>query len=276
MERVKAVLLMTVAAVIAAGCSAAPPPADDRAAGGSVPMAQAEAAYDGDVAMAERAGPVATSATDDVVAARAEQEGEMPPADVAEPSEREAQESAMPLLIYTGSVVLAIYQVDETQEAIIDAVDAMGGYVAERSSSQLTVRVPADKFRHAMDTLAEKGDVLDTNWKAQDVTDEVRDVEIRIRNARQLRERLEKLLDEADTVSEALEIESELERVTLEIERLEGQLASLKDRIAFSTIEVAFRSIEIEEVPDEEFMLPFALFDDLGLESLMRVPRRYR
>ncbi len=257
--------MMWVLAVIAllVGCAAGPPSAE---------MAAAPEEVGDRVRLAEAHG------VDDIraEASPAQASGSSVSSPTAEPPETEAKSERGQLLIYTGSLVLAIYEVDETQERIVDAVEEMGGYVSERSSSQLTVRVPAELFRDAMAALSKMGDVLDTSWRAQDVTEEVRDLEIRLRNARQLRDRLEGLLEEAETVADALEIERELERVTLEIERILGQLASFEDRIAYSTIEISFRPIEIDEVPREDFMLPFTFFDQLGLESLMRVPRRYR
>ena len=179
-------------------------------------------------------------------------------------------------LIYTGGLVLAIYDVEATQSEAVATVEDLGGYVAERSSNHLIARVPAEKFREALQALENLGDVLDKNWKAQDVTDQMRDLDIRLRNAMQLRDRLEQLLEEVETIEEALKIESELERITLEIERIRGTLRTMEDRIAYSTIQVTFDAIELADVPDDEFLLPFNWLYNLGLESLLRAPEMYR
>lgn len=180
------------------------------------------------------------------------------------------------LLIYSGGLVVAIYQVEETQEKAIALVEEMGGYVSTRTSNSLIARVPAPKFRDAMDALAELGDTLDRRWKAQDVSEEVRDLDIRLRNLLGLRDRLVVLLEKVETIEEALKIEAELERITLEIERIRGQLKSFEDRIAYSTIEVSFRAKGGEDVPKEDFLLPFKWLNTLGLKSLLRSPRMYR
>lgn len=187
-------------------------------------------------------------------------------------AEKGAQESRGQLLIYTGSVVLAIYDVASTQEKVVELVEEMGGYVAHRSNERLVLRVPAGEFREALEQISALGDVLNLNWQAQDVSDEVRDLDIRLRNALELRNRLEELLDRAESVEDALKIETELERITLEIERIRGQLLSFEDRIAYSTIEVAFRPRRTHEVPDDEFLLPFRWLNRLGLQSLLREP----
>jgi hypothetical protein len=194
----------------------------------------------------------------------------------ATPPEVAAEPSRGQLLIYSGAIALAIYEVEKTQNEAIKLVDNMGGYVSERTSTTLTARVPVKKFRPAMEQLGELGDVLDRSWQAQDVTDQVRDLDIRLRNALGLRDRLEALLVEAKSVEDALKIETELERITLEIERIGGQLKSFEDRIAYSTIKVSFRAKRSGEVPSKDFLLPFPWLNTLGLQSLLRSPEVYR
>ena len=184
--------------------------------------------------------------------------------------ETEQTQSRAQRLIFTGRVILAIYDVESTQIRAIELVDELEGYVSKRSSEQLTVRVPAASFRVALDGLAELGDTLDMTWEAQDVSEQMRDLEIRLKNSLELRDRLETLLERADTVEEALKIETELERVTLEVERIRGQLESFEDRVAYSTIIVEFRTIRDDDVPDDDFVLPVAWVNDLGMRSLLQ------
>lgn len=240
--------------------SPAPLADDARVVAESAPMAQAPGA-----------GQAATT--------RSRAEAQTAPAEEpaeATPPETDESPQDVQQLIYTGSVILAIYDVDDTQQRVVELVESMDGYISERTSEKLTARVPAASFRDAMDDIAELGDVLDTAWQAQDVTEEVRDLEIRLRNALELRDRLEVLLEDAETVEEALAIESELERITLEIERIRGQLDSFEHRIAYSTIDVEFRAKRMDEVPDDEFLLPFSWLQQLGLESLLRSPEVHR
>ncbi len=183
---------------------------------------------------------------------------------------RELPDRPARLMVYSGTVILAIFDVVRTQEKAIESVEEMGGYVSQRTANSLVLRVPAARFREALEELGTLGDVLDQRWDAQDVTDQVRDLDIRLRNALELRDRLEILLDRAETVEEALRIEQELERVTLEVERIRGQLQSFEDRIAYSTLVVEFRARVEHEVPEDEYLLPFGWLNQLGLESLYR------
>lgn len=176
---------------------------------------------------------------------------------------------SMPLLIYTGAMTLAIYDVEATQASAVALAESMGGYSSQRTANSVTLRVPAERFRETLDALGEIGDVLSLSWDAQDVTDEFNDIEVRLANARAMRERLEQLLDQAESVSDALAIERELQRITLEIERLEGSRREMVDRIAFSTIVVNFSRMATQAVPGDEYRLPFDWLNQLGVERLL-------
>lgn len=176
-----------------------------------------------------------------------------------------------PLLIYNARVTLAIYQVEEVQASAVALAESAGGWVSERSRYTVVLRVPAERFRDVLDELRRLGDVLALDWDASDVTEAYTDLEIRLRNALEVRERLAGLLERAETVEEALAIERELERVTLDIEQMRGQLRMLADRIAYSTITVNFQELRGGDVPSEDYRLPFPWLNELGLERLLSI-----
>lgn len=186
------------------------------------------------------------------------------------PLERDA-ERRLPLLIYTGNLTLAIYDVEATKEAAIATIEEFGGYASQRTANTVVLRVPAEHFRAALDALEEHGDVLQVTWSAADVGDEFHDLEVRLRNAQNMRDRLEDLLLRVETVSDALAIERELERITLEIERIEGQRRQMIDRIAFATIHVNFSVLPQSAVPGEEYRLPFHWLNQIGVERLLNL-----
>src|SRR5690606_20401861 len=143
-----------------------------------------------------------------------------------------------PLLVYEADLHLAVFQVDATQATIVEKIKDVGGYVQVQSSNQLVLRVPAARFDEALASVIESGDVLSRNVRAHDVGEQFRDINVRLRNAEAMRDRLEALLRQAEKVEDALAVERELERVTLMLESLKGQLRHLSDRIAFSTISI--------------------------------------
>ena len=178
----------------------------------------------------------------------------------------------MPLLIYTAEIYLAVYEVAPTQKAVIQHARELGGYLARQSDQEVVVRVPAHRFTDALERVEKLGDVLHRDVQAQDVSEEYRDLSIRLRNAEVVRARLEGLLEQAKNVEDALAVQRELAKVTETIETMKGRLRFLQDRIAFSTITVRFSPREREPVgaPDV-YRLPFPWLDELGLHSLLNL-----
>ncbi len=174
-----------------------------------------------------------------------------------------------PLLIYEAQLYLAVYKVEENLKAVAKVGTDVGGFLSRQDDRSIVIRVPAAKFHAAVEAIEALGDVLHRQVQATDVSEEFRDVEIRIRNAMQVRDRLADLLTRATKVEESLQIERELERLTGEIERLKGRMRFLQDRIAYSTITVSFQPKEQERIDNNAFRLPFQWLDMLGLQRLL-------
>lgn len=176
-----------------------------------------------------------------------------------------------PMLIYTAELTMASFEVG----AQIDKIEAisreMGGFLARRDDTAITIRVPSGRFDEALRRVQALGDVLHRNVSVQDVTEEFRDSEVQLKNARAIRDRLQELLAKATKVEDSLLIERELGRVTRDIERLEGRLKFLRDRIAFSTLTVVFQPRAVERVETQEFRLPVDWLSNLGLSRLMNL-----
>jgi hypothetical protein len=173
-----------------------------------------------------------------------------------------------PLLIYTASLHIAVFEARKAIDAVEDLALARGGYLVTRSDNAITVRIPADRFAEAVDEIARTGDILTQNVTAQDVTAEFRDLETRLRNLDAVRDRLAKLLDQAKTVQDAITVERELERVTTEIEAIKGRLKLLGELIAYSTITAVFQPRAVESVTST-VKLPFRWLNELGLQRLL-------
>jgi hypothetical protein len=175
------------------------------------------------------------------------------------------------MIIHTAEIALAVYEVSKNLQTVEKFASELGGYLALRSDREITVRVPRDKFDELVSRIEKMGDVLHKNIAAEDVTDQYVDLDMRLRNATAVRERLEKLLVAA-TVRDAVEIHKELSKVTEEIERFEGKLKLLRDRIAYSTTTVTFEQQQQQQVHSQA-LLPFPWMGTMGLSPLLRVPR---
>ncbi len=173
------------------------------------------------------------------------------------------------MLIYTAKLTMAVYQVESALAAVEQIGRDVGGYLATRTDREIVLRVPRARFEESIKKIEGIGDVTHRDIQAQDVTDEFLDTEIRLKNARAMRDRLQALLEKAP-VKEALEIEKELGRVTQEIEHMEGRLKVLRDKIAYSTVTVTFdsRAASLHTMP---LRLPFGWLGELGLPHLLRL-----
>lgn len=177
----------------------------------------------------------------------------------------EARESSF--IIYTATVTMAVYQVDQGLLSVEQLARDLGGYLSLKKDREITIRVPRARFEAALSAVDKIGDVIHRDVQAQDVTDEYVDVEIRIKNGKAMQARLRSLLERAP-VKEALEIEKELARVTEQLEVLEGKLKLLKDKIAYSTITVRFEP-RASAVQASRIRLPFPWLNELGLPVLL-------
>lgn len=176
---------------------------------------------------------------------------------------------ASPLLIYRADVHMAVFEAEKTLDAAEEMAKTMGGYLVRRSDNEIVIRVPARKFEKAMKSIGGMGDVLHRNVEVEDVTEKFYDLQVRLRNARAVRDRFQQLLKEAKTVKDSLAIEKELERITDKIESMEGKLKVLRELIAFSTITLRLQAQPKHQVPNVN--LPFPWLRELGLPNLLRM-----
>jgi hypothetical protein len=279
-QRCQAILVALVGSVLAAGCAARASASPGGASSGVEMAESGSGEADASMRLAMDAPPMPSAVVPAGAQARYAQVGgttppqggtapPLPPA--ASPTAAAGDDAKKPLLVYTAELTMAVFEVEKVQEGIIAIAHEVGGYLAHRSGHVVVVRVPASKFQLAVDRMEEAGDVLGRDVRAQDVTEQFRDIEIRLRNAEVMRSRLEKLLERANTVEEALRIEQELQRLTETIETLKGKLRLLRDQLAFSTITIRFQPKATEGVTPDTFRLPFEWLDRLGLSNLLRL-----
>jgi hypothetical protein len=185
----------------------------------------------------------------------------------AEPSPPEAPQQ--PILIYSAALTMAVFDVAPSQAKIEALTRDAGGFLSHKTNDAIVVRVPAARFHDVIAAIEKVGDVLARNISADDITQEYLDLEVRLKSARAVRERLEQLLGRAAKVEEALAIEREIDRVVAQIEEMEGRLKYMQDRAQYSTITVTFAARPRETVNKERFKLPFPWLDELGLGRLL-------
>ncbi|MDX2294503.1 MULTISPECIES: DUF4349 domain-containing protein [Streptomyces] len=163
-------------------------------------------------------------------------------------------------LIRTASLSVEVERVAETAGRVRAVATAAGGRVESESTervderydhSTLVLRVPQDRYDQVLADLAGTGKLLSREAKAQDVTDQVVDVESRIATRRASVARVRTLMDRAERLADVVTLEGELSRRQADLEALLAQRASLKDRTSLATITVSLSQQERPAAGDE-------------------------
>lgn len=153
-------------------------------------------------------------------------------------------------LIKNGSISLQVNSLDKQKEAqaFVKAKATEFSVTFDREDENrwgdqatisLTASVPAEKFDAFLKSLA-GGPYTVTNRSVSvsEVTQQYIDLEIRLRNKKELRERYLAILKKADKIKDILAINQSVESVTSDIESTEGQFRYLKNQVAKSTLSI--------------------------------------
>jgi uncharacterized small protein (DUF1192 family) len=153
-------------------------------------------------------------------------------------------------IIRTANLTLVARDFDTIRPAIDRILAETGGFVGEiqvsdaRASRSLraTLRVPGARLAEALRSLGALGRVTDERQSAEDVTEQVVDLEARLANSRNTERRLTEVLkNRTGRVADVLEVEREIARVREEIERLDAQRLNLERRVAYATVTLHVR-----------------------------------
>jgi hypothetical protein len=167
-------------------------------------------------------------------------------------------------VIYSASFRVVVADVAASIRSVIEMSEKLGGFMQEVAGASVTVRVPASKFDQAVSAVEKTGEVVDRQLKANDVTEEMRDLHIRLDNAEKLRQRLLDILAKSQKVEDAIKVETELARVSEQIDQAKGRIRYLESQIAMSTIRVDFNAAAKSNRNSNNPLLPFAWIDELG------------
>lgn len=151
-------------------------------------------------------------------------------------------------VIYTATLRVRTRDVENAALRAERIVTAAGGYVHDertttdprrraKATATLTFKVPADAYRGVLDDLGSRlGTRRHLEQQAQDVTQEVADVDARLRSARASLDRLRQLLAQAKTIGEVLSVEQQISQREAELESLEARQRALADATQYATV----------------------------------------
>ncbi|MFZ3560483.1 DUF4349 domain-containing protein [Streptomyces sp. BH055] len=169
-------------------------------------------------------------------------------------------------IIRTAHLSVRVKDVPDALDRARTAAENAGGMIGDETTdrdshgherSRVTLRVPQESYEEVLDQLAGSGRLLERNVTAKDVTDQVVDVDSRIKSQRASVARVRELMDRAVKLSDVVTLEGELGTRQSELEALLAQQDSLKNRTTLATI-----TLRLTETPPAA---PAKHKDDPGL-----------
>jgi hypothetical protein len=170
-------------------------------------------------------------------------------------------------VIYNIDLVLETDDVARAAARAAALAETSSGFVANEStegseSATLTLRVPAERHTSIVRELEQLGQVQHRSRTAEDVTDEVVDVDARIASQRRSIARIRELLDRATGLADVVRIESELANREANLDSLLQRQEQLSSLTTLATVTVTF--YKTDDAPEEG---PTALGFMPGLRS---------
>jgi hypothetical protein len=152
------------------------------------------------------------------------------------------------LIAYHVSLTVEVEEFGAAKQRVEQVVAEAGGYLAQARSEEtpdqpqradLTLRVPVEQLSVVLEELRGLGRVKNEQISSEEVTEQVVDLEARLRNAQATEQRLIDVLNErTGKVRDILEVEREIGRTRQQIERMDAQRQNLLRRAEMATLQV--------------------------------------
>lgn len=158
-------------------------------------------------------------------------------------------------VIYTATLRVRAKDVSDAAAGAKQMVAGVGGYVETEAAvsspgtSNITFKIPVDRYAATLDQLASRlGTRLSLHQQAQDVTQEVADVDSRVKSAQATLASFRKLLDRAKTVGEVLNVEQELAGREADLESLQARQKALAQQTSYGTVTLQLEATSVPAI----------------------------
>ncbi|MET9404403.1 DUF4349 domain-containing protein [Streptomyces sp. NPDC002935] len=164
-------------------------------------------------------------------------------------------------IIRTASLTVVVKEVPRALDDARTTAENAGGYVGNETTTRdgrghertrVILRVPTERYDEVLADLEGAGKVVARTAKAEDVTDQVVDVESRVKSQRASVTRVRELMDKATKLSDVVALEGELSSREADLEALLAQQASLKDRTSLATITLSLSETPVKKAEKKD------------------------
>lgn len=162
-------------------------------------------------------------------------------------------------IVFNASIGLQVKDIPAAFGAASRVARENGGFVErstfanstdgkeQRGSASLTIRVPADKYQDALQSLRtlEGAKVASEGSKSTEVTEQYTDLQSRQRNLERTEGQYLRLLEQAKTIQEILTVNDRLDSVRNQIEQIKGRLNVLDRLTELAAIDVSLAPVVV-------------------------------
>lgn len=152
-----------------------------------------------------------------------------------------------PKLIKKAAITLVVESSEDSIDVVSELIETQQGYVIDfqddksqssrgRQIVSMQIRVPQNKLDETLERLTTFGTVKSQSLTAEDVSEQLVDVQARLRNLRKQEELITQIMERSGSVGEVLQVAQELSNIRESIERIDAQFKNLQTQINYSTI----------------------------------------
>jgi hypothetical protein len=146
--------------------------------------------------------------------------------------------------------------VQEQQGYLIDFQDNRSQVENGQQRVSMQIRLPQERLDSTIAKFSQLGTVKSQSLTAEDVSEQLVDVEARLRNLRKQEELVLKIMERSGSVGEIMNVARELSNIRESIERIDAQLNNLKTQVAYATI---YLNLEAPVASAPDFQRPVSL-----------------
>ncbi|RKE21642.1 DUF4349 domain-containing protein [Streptomyces sp. TLI_171] len=148
-------------------------------------------------------------------------------------------------IAYQAKLTVRVDAVDQARGKAVALVLAADGYVSgenlrggsgDSMQATLVLKVPSAAYQQTLDGLGRLGTRLSLSSQADDLTQQIADVDSRVKSMKASVDRVRALMADAKSLAEVVSLESELTRRESDLESLQRQQQELTARTSLSTV----------------------------------------
>lgn len=146
---------------------------------------------------------------------------------------------------YTAELTVRVARVSDATDAAAQIAASAGGYVSNETTSSgsaatadIQLKIPVSGYPAALSRLAGLGTRVSLSQQAQDLTEQVADVNSQVSSDEAAIVQLRALLSHAGSVGDLLTVQNQINSEESNLESIEAQQRALRDEVSYATVTV--------------------------------------